>query len=110
VSANAQPVASSAAGIHAQIKNATLFKQAACRGWGAHCRPGLVWRCVPFVGCACVPCWLGICFDLDELCSSGSPVGALLRAACGWWHNHVGQNSTRWMSAGLKRTCRVEFV
>jgi len=56
VSANAQPVASSAAGIHAQIKNATLFKQAACRGWGAHCRPGLVWRCVPFVGCACVPC------------------------------------------------------
>jgi len=55
VSANAQSVASSAAGFHAQIKNATLFKQAACRGWGAHCAPGWVWRCSP-LGCACVPC------------------------------------------------------
>jgi hypothetical protein len=56
ISANAQS-ALGAASLHAQIHNATpIVKQAACRGFGARCPPGLVWRCGPYGRCACVPC------------------------------------------------------
>ena len=49
IAANAQ------AGFHAQVQNATpIVKQAACRGLGGRCPPGLVWRCGPYGRCGCV--------------------------------------------------------
>jgi len=57
LTANAQTQTPGAASFHAQVQNATpLVKQAACRGFGARCPPGLVWRCGPYGRCACVPC------------------------------------------------------
>ena len=57
ITANAQTPASGASNLHAQTQNATLFKEAACRGWGAHCPPGRVWRCGPYGRCGCAPCY-----------------------------------------------------
>jgi hypothetical protein len=54
--ANAQIPASGANNLHAQTQKATLFKGAACRGWGAHCPPGRVWRCGPYGRCGCALC------------------------------------------------------
>jgi hypothetical protein len=56
VSANAQSVATGAAGLHAQIQNATpIVKQAACRGFGPHCAPGWTWVC-GYGHCWCRAC------------------------------------------------------
>lgn len=45
------------AGVHAQIQNATpVVKDAACRGFGPHCRPGWVWTCGRYGRCWCRPC------------------------------------------------------
>lgn len=49
---------SGAAGIHAQVQNATpIVKEAACRGFGAHCPPGFVWTCGPGGRCWCRACY-----------------------------------------------------
>jgi Conotoxin len=56
MAANAQTQAPGAAGLHAQIQNATLFKKAACNGWGPYCPPGTVRRCGPY-RCWCAPCY-----------------------------------------------------
>ena len=57
ISANAQ-TASGAANLHAQIHNATpIVKQAACRGFGAHCPPGYTWTCGYYGRCWCRPCY-----------------------------------------------------
>ena len=56
IAANAQTQALGAAGLHAQIQNATPFKNAACRGWGPYCPPGTIRRCGPF-RCWCARCW-----------------------------------------------------
>jgi len=56
IAANAQTQAPGAAGLHAQIQNATPIKQAACRGWGPYCRPGWTRRCGPY-RCWCAPCY-----------------------------------------------------
>jgi hypothetical protein len=46
------------AGLHAQLQNATpIVKQAACRGFGAHCPPGYVWTCGYYGRCWCRPCY-----------------------------------------------------
>jgi len=46
------------AGVHAQVQDATpIVKDAACRGWGSHCRPGWVWACGPYGRCSCRPCY-----------------------------------------------------
>jgi hypothetical protein len=56
IAANAQTQSPGAASFHAQIRNATPLKQAACRGrWGPYCPPGWVRACGPW-GCRCVPC------------------------------------------------------
>jgi Spy/CpxP family protein refolding chaperone len=55
VAANAQ-TSSGASGLHAQIKNATPFKQAACGGFGPYCPPGFTRRCGPY-RCWCAPCY-----------------------------------------------------
>jgi hypothetical protein len=55
-SASAQTQAPGAANFHAQLKNATPLKQAACRGWGPYCPPGTVRRCGPF------RCWCAVCY------------------------------------------------
>jgi hypothetical protein len=53
LSANAQQLGAG----HAQLQNATpIVKQAACRGFGAHCGPGFVWTCGPYGRCWCRPC------------------------------------------------------
>jgi hypothetical protein len=56
IAANAQTPASGANNLHAQTQKATLFRSAACRGWGPHCPPGRVWRCGPYGRCGCVLC------------------------------------------------------
>ena len=56
IAANAQTSATGASSLHAQTQKATLFKGAACRGWGAHCPPGRVWRCGPYGRCGCALC------------------------------------------------------
>lgn len=56
IAANAQTQNPGAAGLHAQAQNATLFRQAACQGWGAYCRPGWTRVCGPY-GCRCRPCY-----------------------------------------------------
>jgi len=57
MTANAQTQSLGVASTRAQIHNATpIVKQAACRGFGAHCPPGFIWRCGPY-GCSCVPCF-----------------------------------------------------
>ena len=55
VGANAQSQSSGAASLHAQLKNATPFKLAACGGFGPYCPPGFVRRCGPY-RCWCAPC------------------------------------------------------
>jgi hypothetical protein len=57
ITANAQTQAPGAKNLHAQIQNATLFKKAACRGWGARCPPGRIWTCGPYGRCWCAPCY-----------------------------------------------------
>lgn len=56
VAANAQTQTPGAAGLHAQMQNATPLKQAACRGWGPSCRPGWTRVCGPY-RCWCRPCY-----------------------------------------------------
>jgi hypothetical protein len=56
IAANAQTQAPGAAGLNHQVQNATLFKQAACRGFGRWCPPGFIRRCGPY-RCWCAPCW-----------------------------------------------------
>ncbi len=53
MSASAQNQAPGAAGLHAQIQNATPIHQAACNGWTGAC------GCAPGSGhcCRCVRCW-----------------------------------------------------
>jgi hypothetical protein len=53
--ANAQTQSAGAASFHAQIKNATPFKEAACGGFGRFCPPGFVRACGPY-RCWCRPC------------------------------------------------------
>jgi hypothetical protein len=55
VTANAQ-TSSGAAGLHAQIQNATPIHKAACNGFGPHCAPGWTWVCNPY-HCWCRPCY-----------------------------------------------------
>lgn len=55
ISANAQ-TSSGAAGLHAQLQNASPVHQAACRGFGEHCAPGWTWVCNPY------HCWCRACF------------------------------------------------
>jgi hypothetical protein len=54
VAANAQT--QGAASFHAQVKNATPLKEAACRGFGPYCPPGFVRACGPY-RCWCRPCY-----------------------------------------------------
>jgi hypothetical protein len=56
VGANAQTQSSGAASFHAQIKNATTLKEAACRGFGHYCPPGTTRACGPY-RCWCRPCY-----------------------------------------------------
>jgi len=56
ITTNAQTQVLGIKNLRAQSQNATLFKNAACRGWGAHCPPGRVWRCGPYGRCGCVFC------------------------------------------------------
>jgi hypothetical protein len=57
ISASAQIQTRGAAGLHAQMQNATpLVRPAACRGWGPYCPPGTVHRCGPY-RCWCAPCY-----------------------------------------------------
>jgi len=59
-SANAQTQSPGAAGLHAQLNNATpIVKLAACNGTtGVYgCGPGWYRRCGPYGRCACVPCY-----------------------------------------------------
>jgi len=53
--ANAQTQSAGAASFHAQIKNATPLKEAACRGFGPYCGPGFTRVCGPY-HCWCRPC------------------------------------------------------
>jgi hypothetical protein len=57
IAANAQAQVLGAAGLHAQIQNATPFKKAACGGSGPHCPPGGVWACGYYGRCWCRPCY-----------------------------------------------------
>lgn len=34
-----------------------IVKEAACRGFGAHCPPGFTWTCTRYRGCWCRPCY-----------------------------------------------------
>lgn len=45
VAANAQTQGRGAAGLHAQLQNATPIEKTACRGYGPHCPPGFTWTC-----------------------------------------------------------------
>jgi len=56
IAADAQSAASGAAGLHAQIQNATPIDKAACRGSGAFCPPGTVRRCGAY------RCWCARCY------------------------------------------------
>lgn len=57
IQAGAQTQQPGAAGLRAQVQNATpIVKQAACRGWGPHCGPGFVWACGRYGRCWCRPC------------------------------------------------------
>jgi hypothetical protein len=39
-------------------QNFTPIQQAACGGWGPHCRPGRQWVCGPYGRrCWCARCW-----------------------------------------------------
>jgi hypothetical protein len=55
VTANAQ-TSLGAAGLHAQIQNATPIHKTACNGFGPHCAPGWTWVCGPY-RCWCRPCY-----------------------------------------------------
>jgi len=56
IAASAQIQTRGAAGLHAQMQNATpLVQQAACWGWGPYCPPGTVRRCGPY-RCWCARC------------------------------------------------------
>ena len=40
------------------LKNATpIVTQAACRGFGPYCPPGMTRVCAPYRGCWCRPCY-----------------------------------------------------
>jgi hypothetical protein len=55
--ASAQIQTRGAAGLHAQLQNATpLVRDAACRGFGPYCPPGTTRRCGPY-RCWCAPCY-----------------------------------------------------
>lgn len=56
IAASAQTQMTGAAGLHAQMQNATLFKEAACRGWGPYCGPGWTRACNRW-RCWCRPCF-----------------------------------------------------
>ncbi len=56
MAAKAQAQYAGAAGIHAQLKNATPIEQAACRGFGPYCPPGYTRVCGPY-RCWCRPCY-----------------------------------------------------
>jgi Spy/CpxP family protein refolding chaperone len=56
IAASAQIQSSAAAGLHAQIQNATPIKKAACGGWGPYCPPGTTRQCGPY-RCWCARCW-----------------------------------------------------
>jgi hypothetical protein len=56
IAANAQTQSPGAASFHAQIKNATVIKEAACGGFGPYCPPGFTRVCGPY-GCRCRPCY-----------------------------------------------------
>ena len=56
VAANAQTQSPGAASFHAQIKNATPLKLAACGGFGPYCPPGFTRACGPY-RCWCRPCY-----------------------------------------------------
>ena len=53
--ASAQIQTRGAAGLHAQLQNATPIQKAAGWGWGPYCPPGTIRRCGPF-RCWCVRC------------------------------------------------------
>ena len=54
--ASAQTQSTAAAGLHAQIHNATPLQEAACRGFGPYCPPGTTRACNRW-RCWCRPCW-----------------------------------------------------
>jgi hypothetical protein len=56
ISASAQSVASGAAGLHAQIQNATAIVKAACGGFGPYCPPGTTRVCGAY------HCWCRRCY------------------------------------------------
>jgi hypothetical protein len=57
LSASAQTQGAGAAGVQA-LKNATpIVTQAACRGFGPYCPPGMTRVCAPYRGCWCRPCY-----------------------------------------------------
>jgi hypothetical protein len=57
INANAQSVATGAAGLHAQIQNATPIQKAACGGFGPYCPPGTTRVCGYYGRCWCRPCY-----------------------------------------------------
>jgi len=58
LTANAQTQQAGAGSLHALTQNATpIVKQAACQGWGPHCRPGFTWVCDRYGRCFCRPCY-----------------------------------------------------
>jgi len=56
ISANAQSIAAGAAGLHAQIQNATPVEKAACGNFGPHCPPGMTRVCGAY------HCWCRRCY------------------------------------------------
>ncbi len=89
------------AGLNAQTQNATpIVKQAACRGFGAHCPPGYVWACGPYGRCACAPL-LGCRFAATLT----SLLGAIDRAAYRCLHSEIERPSR----GGLENLFNVWF-
>jgi uncharacterized protein YcfJ len=56
VAAVAQTQVRGAAGLYAQLQNATPIEKAACRGFGPHCPPSFTWTCGYYGRCWCRPC------------------------------------------------------
>jgi hypothetical protein len=54
--AQADPATTSGGTISRAAKNFSPIREAACRGFGAHCPPGFVWTCGPYGRCWCRPC------------------------------------------------------
>ena len=55
IAASAQIQTRGAAGLRAQLQNATPIQRAACWGWGPYCPSGTIRRCGPY-RCWCVRC------------------------------------------------------